>query len=109
MDGLTFLRKIMEQHPVPVVICSSLAEEGSDVLFRAMEYGAVEIIQKPKLATKSFLEESKIRLTGNRMAAARRGPTSSPASAKRWPVNSSGGRRFRFPPCRRSSGPRKRW
>ena len=52
MDGMTFLRKIMEQHPVPVVICSSLAEEGSDVLSRAMEYGAVEIIQKPKLATK---------------------------------------------------------
>lgn len=63
MDGLTFLKIIMEQHPVPVVICSSLAEQGSDVIFRAMEYGAVEIIQKPKLATKQFLEESKIRLT----------------------------------------------
>src|SRR5512133_219738 len=62
MDGLTFLRKIMEQHPVPVVICSSLAEQGSDVVFRALEYGAVEIILKPKLATRQFLEESKIRL-----------------------------------------------
>lgn len=29
MDGLTFLRKIMMQHPIPVVICSSLAEEGA--------------------------------------------------------------------------------
>jgi two-component system, chemotaxis family, protein-glutamate methylesterase/glutaminase len=70
MDGLTFLRKIMEQHPVPVVICSSLAEQGSDVVFRALEYGAVEIIQKPKLATKRFLEESEIRLTDAIKAAA---------------------------------------
>ena len=29
MDGLTFLQKIMSQHPIPVVICSSLAEEGA--------------------------------------------------------------------------------
>jgi two-component system chemotaxis response regulator CheB len=29
MDGLTFLKKIMSQHPIPVVICSSLAEEGA--------------------------------------------------------------------------------
>src|ERR1035438_8899102 len=29
MDGLTFLQKIMAQHPIPVVICSSLAEEGA--------------------------------------------------------------------------------
>jgi len=70
MDGLTFLKKIMEQHPVPVVICSSLAEQGSDVLFRALEYGAVEIILKPKLATKRFLEESRIRLTDAVRAAA---------------------------------------
>jgi two-component system, chemotaxis family, protein-glutamate methylesterase/glutaminase len=70
MDGLTFLRKVMEQHPVPVVICSSLAEQGSDVVFRAMEYGAVEIIQKPKLVTRRFLEESKIRLTDAVKAAA---------------------------------------
>ena len=35
MDGLTFLRKIMSQRPIPVVICSSLAEAGSDTLMRA--------------------------------------------------------------------------
>lgn len=73
MDGLTFLRKIMEQHPVPVVICSSLAEQGSDVVFRAFEYGAVEIVQKPRLSIKRYLEESKIRLTDAVKAAAAAG------------------------------------
>lgn len=60
MDGLTFLRKIRESTDIPVVICSSKAEEGSDNAFKAMEYGAVDIIQKPKLGTKQFLEESKV-------------------------------------------------
>jgi two-component system chemotaxis response regulator CheB len=58
MDGITFLRKIMSQHPIPVVICSSLAEEGSDTLMQALEAGAVDIILKPKMGTKAFLQES---------------------------------------------------
>ncbi len=62
MDGLTFLQKIMTQHPIPVVICSALAEEGSETVFKALEYGAVEIIQKPRLGTKRFLEESQVRI-----------------------------------------------
>ena len=53
MDGLTFLRKLMAQHPIPVVICSSLALEGDETTFRALEYGAVEIITKPKVGTKN--------------------------------------------------------
>lgn len=60
MDGITFLKKIMETNPIPVVICSSKTEDGSDNAIRAMEYGAVEIIQKPKLGTKQFLEESRV-------------------------------------------------
>ncbi len=60
MDGITFLQKIMSQHPIPVVICSSMAERGSDNAFKALEYGAVEIIEKPKLGTKQFLKESRI-------------------------------------------------
>ncbi len=71
MDGLTFLKKIMSQHPIPVVICSTLTEKGSDTALRAMEYGAVEIILKPKLGTKQFLEESKIRICDSIKAAAR--------------------------------------
>src|SRR5512143_3291897 len=39
MDGLTFLKKIMSQHPMPVVICSSLTEEGAATTLRALELG----------------------------------------------------------------------
>ncbi|MFP5228974.1 MAG: chemotaxis response regulator protein-glutamate methylesterase [Acidobacteriota bacterium] len=59
MDGVTFLRKIMVQHPIPVVICSSLAEEGAQTAIEAMEAGAVDIITKPKLGVRQFLEESR--------------------------------------------------
>lgn len=62
MDGVTFLHKIMSQHPIPVVICSSLAENGSETALKALEYGAVEIIQKPRMGTKQFLEESRINI-----------------------------------------------
>ncbi|MHC1697970.1 MAG: chemotaxis response regulator protein-glutamate methylesterase [Geobacteraceae bacterium] len=60
MDGITFLQKIMTQHPIPVVMCSSLTEERSETALKALEYGAVEIIQKPRLGVKQFLEESKV-------------------------------------------------
>ena len=60
MDGITFLRKIMSQHPIPVVMCSSLTEENSQTAMKALEYGAIEIIQKPQVGTKQFLEESRI-------------------------------------------------
>ena len=62
MDGLTFLQKIMRQHPMPVVMCSSLTEKGSETTFKALECGAVEIIQKPRMGAKQFLEESRIRI-----------------------------------------------
>jgi len=60
MDGLTFLQKIMSQHPIPVIICSSLAEEGALTSLKALEYGAVDIIAKPKIGSKQFLEESSL-------------------------------------------------
>jgi two-component system chemotaxis response regulator CheB len=59
MDGLSFLQQIMAQHPIPTIICSSLAIEGSDSLMKALAYGAIDVITKPKLGTKQFLEESK--------------------------------------------------
>lgn len=62
MDGITFLQKIMSQRPIPVVICSSLTEDGSKTAMKALESGAVDIIQKPKVDTKKFLEESRIQI-----------------------------------------------
>jgi two-component system chemotaxis response regulator CheB len=58
MDGITFLKKVMAERPTPVVICSSLAEQGAQATFEALAAGAVAIITKPKLGLKSFLEDS---------------------------------------------------
>lgn len=47
MDGLTFLSKLMQHYPLPVVVVSSLAKKGGDVALKAIELGAVEVIAKP--------------------------------------------------------------
>jgi len=70
MDGLTFLEKIMSQNPIPVVMCSSLTESGCGSAMRALEYGAVSLITKPKVDVRSFLEEAKIRICDAVRAAA---------------------------------------
>ena len=70
MDGLTFLRKIMSQHPIPVVIISSLTEQGTTTGMKALELGAVEIITKPQMNTRRFIEESRIKICDAVKAAA---------------------------------------
>lgn len=47
MDGLTFLRILMQHHPMPVVVVSSLAQAGSQVALDALEAGAVDVLAKP--------------------------------------------------------------
>ncbi|MFU8789098.1 MAG: protein-glutamate methylesterase/protein-glutamine glutaminase [Methylobacter sp.] len=59
MDGVTFLKKLMSEHPTPVVICSTLTERGAEVTMQAMSAGAVDIITKPKVNLRNFLQESK--------------------------------------------------
>ncbi len=71
MDGLTFLQKIMTQHPLPVVICSSLTEKGSLTALKALELGAAEILTKPKLGTKQFFEEAKVKICDTVKAASK--------------------------------------
>jgi two-component system, chemotaxis family, protein-glutamate methylesterase/glutaminase len=58
MDGVTFLKKIMAEDPIPVVICSSLAEQGAETTLDAIRSGAVEIITKPQVGVKGFLQEA---------------------------------------------------
>jgi two-component system chemotaxis response regulator CheB len=58
MDGITFLKKIMSERPTPVVICSTLTEQGAETTMAALAAGAVSIITKPKLGLKDFLAES---------------------------------------------------
>ena len=71
MDGLTFLRKIMAQKPLPVIICSTLTEQGSQILFDVLEAGAVDVLPKPRVETRQFLLESSLRVCDAVRAAAR--------------------------------------
>ncbi|KUR80225.1 chemotaxis response regulator protein-glutamate methylesterase [Novosphingobium sp. FSW06-99] len=57
MDGITFLRKLMSQCPLPVVMVSSLVENGSETLFQALEAGAVDVILKPRMGVADHLAE----------------------------------------------------
>ncbi len=57
MDGITFLRRLMAQKPIPVVICSSLVTDRSETMMQALEAGAVEIVCKPSHGIGAFFEE----------------------------------------------------
>jgi two-component system chemotaxis response regulator CheB len=59
MDGITFLRKLMAQHPIPVVMCSSLVESGSETLMQALAAGAVDVILKPRIGVTAELIEDR--------------------------------------------------
>lgn len=48
MDGLTFLKKIMHYHPLPVIIVSSLTQAGGEMAMEALAYGAVDVMCKPQ-------------------------------------------------------------
>ena len=48
MDGLDFLERIMRLKPTPVVMMSTLTEQGSEIALRALELGAVEVLGKPR-------------------------------------------------------------
>jgi two-component system chemotaxis response regulator CheB len=62
MDGLTFLRKIMAERPLPVVVCSEVAHRRTEDAISALELGAVEVITKPKIGVSDFLHESAVML-----------------------------------------------
>lgn len=64
MDGITFLKTLMAQYPIPVVIISSLTQQGGDLALRALQLGAVEIVAKSEIKnTREYLLESSIRIT----------------------------------------------
>lgn len=58
MDGITFLKKLMAEHPTPVVICSTLTEKGAATTMEAMAAGAVAIVTKPQGGLRQFLLEA---------------------------------------------------
>jgi two-component system chemotaxis response regulator CheB len=60
----------MAQRPIPVVICSSAAEAGSETLLNAMEAGAIDVVTKPRVDTAQFLQDSRMRICDAAKAAA---------------------------------------
>ncbi len=58
MNGLTFLQKLMKQHPLPVVVISTLTEKGTETAIRALEFGAADILAKPKLGAREDIEKN---------------------------------------------------
>jgi two-component system chemotaxis response regulator CheB len=94
MDGLTFLRQIMDENPIPTVICSTLTANGSKMALDALAAGAVAVVAKPRLGLKQFLEESRRELVQTLKAAARTKPqhtanttrTTTASPVKRSPI-----------------------
>lgn len=57
MDGITFLRNLMRLRPMPVLMISSLTEQGADITLEALSLGAVDFVAKPKLDVARGLED----------------------------------------------------
>jgi len=57
MDGLEFLKKINQQKPIPVIMCSSMAKVGSVAAIDALRMGAVDVIHKPNIDLGKFFSE----------------------------------------------------
>lgn len=62
MDGLTFLKKIMSQAPMPVIVISNQTLKGADVALKALEAGAVDVMAKPNLSNEVEVNDSRITL-----------------------------------------------
>lgn len=91
MDGLTFLRKLMEESPLPVVVCSGLTESSSELTMRALQLGAVDVVVKPKVRIGEAPSESAIALIDTVRAAAqakvgRRRMSVAPAAGRQSPA-----------------------
>ena len=89
MDGLTYLRKLMAERPLPVVVCSSYAEDGSETALRALELGAVDILPKPRIGVREFLHDSAVELIESVRGAAmaRVAAIRTPLSPRRAPAD----------------------
>jgi two-component system, chemotaxis family, protein-glutamate methylesterase/glutaminase len=70
MDGLTFLKRLMKSLPMPVVMISHLTGHNTPQAFKALELGAVDILEKPKLAISDGLKEASIQIIDKIKAAA---------------------------------------
>jgi two-component system chemotaxis response regulator CheB len=70
MDGISFLKQIMSEHPTPVVMCSSLTSKGAQTTMQALAAGAIAIVTKPAVGVRDYLSESSALLIREVKAAA---------------------------------------
>ncbi len=85
MGGIAFLRKIMSESPIPVVVCSAHVGEETALGLEALDEGAVDVVGKPNLGVRNFLYESAVLLIDAVRAAAKsnvklRRPVSAPGT-----------------------------
>jgi two-component system chemotaxis response regulator CheB len=71
MGGITFLRKIMIENPIPVVVCSVHVGAGAALAIEALEAGAVYVVSKPQIGAREFIYESAVTLIDAVRAAAK--------------------------------------
>jgi len=86
MDGLTFLGNLMRLRPMPVVMVSSLTQQGAEVTLRALELGAVDFVAKPKLDVAQGLAEYADEIAEKVRSAAAAHPRPATATSSRAPA-----------------------
>lgn len=84
MDGIEALRILMEKHPLPIVMISSLTQEGTEATIRALEWGAVDFIAKPSGPISLDIHKVKEKVITRVKAAAKAKPK---WAAKSLPIN----------------------
>lgn len=90
MDGLTFLKQLQRERPIPVVVCSGTTGGHGRKAIEALEHGAIEVVTKPQTAVREFLFESSVMLVDAVTAAAATRPRLAPPR----PSSAPGARRF---------------
>lgn len=79
MDGISFLKRIMSERPTPVVMCSTLTEQGCETTLQALAAGAVSFVTKPRMGLSDFLDDPSNGLVASVKAAARANLKAMPA------------------------------
>ena len=69
MDGLTFLSRLMRTNPIPVVMFSSLTQQGADATLKALSLGAIDFVTKPKINISESIDDLKLNLVSRVKAA----------------------------------------
>ncbi|HUA87689.1 MAG TPA: chemotaxis response regulator protein-glutamate methylesterase [Bryobacteraceae bacterium] len=92
MDGLTFLKKLMRYHPLPVVVISSLGQSSSQAAIEALHAGAVDVVAKPggPYSVTELRDQLALKIRAAASATLRREKSAAPAGPRPEPVRTAG-------------------